>query len=172
MLIQPEREKLGDKVLRGAEALAQSFEQTDKALEQYRLPDQQQLKNVDARTGQPMHFTELVARIRKLNPSLWVEDSIHCPGHVGIYRHRTPTAEDPCDKEFLVAFPAEVLPEYSIIEVDAADLPIRERRGWRTVLVRLLQQKALRIKGVIELFGDASGESSARWRFYLHSLQN
>jgi len=172
MLIQPDRNKLGDKQVSGAEALAQSFEQTDKHLQQYRLADQEQLKNVEARLGQPLHFAEVIRRVVQLNPSLWAEDSIGCPGNVGFYRRRTPTELNPCDKEFLVAFPKDVLPEYSIIETDAADLPVKERRGWRTVLLRLLQQKALTIEQVSSAFDEASGESSARWRFYLHSLQN
>jgi len=172
MLIQPDRNKLGDKSLRGAEALAQSFEQIDKSLQQYRLPDHEQLKDVDARMGKPLHFAELIRRVVKLNPSLWAEDSINRPGNVGFYRHRTPTPEDPCDKEYLVAFPKDILPEYSIIETDAADLPVKEKRGWRTVLLRLLQQRALTIEQVSSAFDEASGESSARWGFYLHALQN
>jgi hypothetical protein len=171
MLIETNPDRLGDKLLSPQEALLRAFEETDRRLQVYRLTDHEELKDTKARFGYPLSFVELIRRVRKINPALWVEDSINMPGHCGFYRYKRPKQPDDPDKEFLAAFPKEVLPEYSIVLVDKADLPIKEMRGWRTVLLRLIQQKALLLQDVLIAFGDACSISSSRWRQYTQNYR-
>jgi len=147
--------------LSGKEALQQKFEQTDKLLEQYRLSDHEQLKDAEARLGAPLTHAMLIQRVLKLNSNLWAEDSINDSSVVGLYRR-----DQEGNKEFLVAFDKGWMPEFSIIFTDAADLPVKEKRGWRTVLIRLLKKRALSWAQVKSVFGDVHGthERNTRWR--------
>lgn len=172
MLIETNPDRLGDKLLSPQEALLRAFEETDRRLRVYRLTDHEELKDAKMRFGHPLSFVELIRRVRKINPALWVEDSINMPGHCGFYRYKRPERSDDPDKEFLAAFPKTILPEFSIILTDAADLPIKEQRGWRTVLLRLIQQRALRIEDVLVAFDEASGTVAKRWLQYTQHLRS
>jgi hypothetical protein len=159
MLIVPSTEFLGDKRLSREERLLKSFEETDRALEKYRLDDHEELKNAEKRLGQQLSHQELIRRVVKLNPQVWAEDSNYDKNVVGFYRTNSAG-----EKEYLVAFEKGILPEFSFIFVDAADLPVKEKRGWRTVLHRLLAKGALTWAQVLEIFGDAHGINATRWR--------
>lgn len=160
MLIQPNSRALGDGLLSRAEALKRTYESTDRMLQKYRLPDHESLKDAEARMGSPMLHTELIRRVTKLNPAIWAEDSRANPTTVcGFY---TRGAEG---VRFLGAFEKGWLPEHSFILTDRADLATKEKRGWRTVLVRLLNEGVLTWPGVLRAFGDShSSIRNERWR--------
>lgn len=144
--------------LSAEEQLLKSFEETDKMLQVYRLDDHEELKNAEKRLGKPMSHTDLIRKVTRLNPAIWEEDSINDRNVVGFYTSRNGV------KTYLVAFEKGHLPEFSFILVDAADLPVKEKRGWRTVLLRLLAKNALTWAQVLEVFGDAHNLNSERWR--------
>lgn len=146
------------KRITGMEALRRSFEETDKELIKYRLDDQDALKNAEARMGKPMSHSDLFRRVSKCNPRITMEDSLNDPLVAGFY---LTTREG---KKYLVAFDKGYLPEFSIVVTDNADLPIKERRGWRTVLLRLLKQRALTWRQILAVWGDAHGHSSKLWQ--------
>lgn len=158
-IIVPSSQHLGDS-LSAQEKLLQKFEETDRMLQRYRLDDHEELKKAEERMGQRMDHPELIRRITKLNHGIWAEDSISDRTVVGLYR------VNPKDgtKQYLVAFDKGSLPEFSIIFTDNADLPIKEKRGWRTVLSRLIAQGALSWSQVMTLFEDAHGKHSRRWK--------
>lgn len=160
MLIQPDKAALGDGKLSAQEALLRAYADTDRRLQAYRVPDHEDLKNVELRLGSPMPHTELIRRVVKLNPRIWAETSINFPENWGFYT----TAPDGT-KRFLVAAPKGVLPEHSWVETDRADLAIKEHRGWRTVLVRLLDAGVLTWDQVTAGFGDSNSTArNSRWR--------
>lgn len=150
------------------ERLLASFEQTDRMLQQYRLDDHEALKNAETRIGKPMLHTELIQRVSKLTHNrVWAEDSRNDSKVSGFYTVREGV------KHFLGAFDKGPLPEFSFILTDSADLPVKEKRGWRTVLVRLLKQGVLTWSQVISGFGDATHSvSSGRWNFNTREFRN
>jgi hypothetical protein len=148
--------------LSAREKLQRSYEDTDKALMQYRLSDHDDLKNAEKRMGKPMMSSELVKRIEKLtNRAVWAEDSYRDPDNVvGFYTIKKR------EKVHICAFDKGAMPEYSIIMTDAADLPIKEKRGWRTVLTRLMQADVLTWSQVQYGFGEGMNHAAAnRWAF-------
>lgn len=160
MLVLPHSSQLGDGNVRGAEALARLYEDTDRRLRQFRLPDHDALKQRERLIGTPMAHTELIRRVTKLNPRVWAEDSINFPENWGFY-----TTDQHGAKTFIVAAAKGFLPEHSWIEADRADLATKEHRGWRTVLTRLLDAKALNWSQVTEAFGDTNSTArNLRWR--------
>lgn len=141
------------------EQLLRSYEDTDKRLERYRLSDHNDLKNARKRLGQPFTHRELIQRVEKVtNRRVWAEDSLHDPNVVGFYYTKNG------QKAYVCAFDKGMLPEFSIILTDTADLPIKEKRGWRTVLTRLLQTGAMSWSEVVYGFGDGLNHAAAnRW---------
>jgi hypothetical protein len=159
MLVDPQGDKLGDRRLSKEETLRKSFEDTDKRLEPYRLADQDELTKAEKRMGHPMSHTELIRRVTKLNPRIWAEDSNANPHTVvGFYTAKRD------EKIYLGSFEKGWLPEFSIILTDRADLPVKHRKGWRTVLLSLIQQGYLSLDAVIEAFGDALGINAKYWQ--------
>lgn len=130
-------------------------------LMRYRLDDHEDLKNAEARMGKQMAHNELIRRVVKLNPNVWAEDSRTHKNGIGFY-----TTDSEGNKKYLVAFEKGYLPEFSYIIVDRADLPIKEVRGWRTVLLRLLKQGVLTWKQIVDVFEDAYGYNAKRWQHY------
>lgn len=139
------------------ESLAQKYEETDRALQRYRLPDHEDLKQVEKRLGSPILHTELVRKVTKLNPNVWAEDSLADRNVIGFYTMANG------QKKYLVAFDKGWLPEFSYILTDRADLAYKEVRGWRTVLHRLLSQGALTMKQIASAFRIAGHSADGRW---------
>ena len=163
MLILDSPNKLGDKILSGSEALAKAKEEDAIENRQYQMDDHLLLTNLEARMGRPMMYQTLIERILKMNPNIWVEDSINCPGYANFYTMRgwVKTCLD-------AAFEKGALPEFSIlIEDDIRKLPVKEIRGWWTVLYRLLAQRAITKRQIRKAFGpEPEGFNSARWKTF------
>ena len=129
------------------EKLAELWEDTDKQLQQERVPDQENWKNADRQRGIPLDSNELVRRVQKMNPLLWVEDSLGCPGHAGFYFVKQG------HKAFSGAhFKKGMVFEFSRIYVDAADRPVGLEYGWREVLHRLLKKRLLTWGQIVKQF--------------------
>jgi hypothetical protein len=146
------------------EQLYEKWEQTDRALESQRYPDQASFANVEQQRGKAMWSKELVSRVIRLNNALFVEDSLGMPGYAAFYTVRQ-GIKVPCG----AAFKKGYLTEFAVIYPDAADLPVRYEPGWRTVLMRLVQFKALTKKQVLETWGDVyhNDARGKHWHLWL-----
>jgi hypothetical protein len=124
--------------LSAKEALQRSYQDTDAKLDQYRLPDQEDLKNIEKRIGHAMFYTEFIQRVEKVTGRrVWFEGSNVTPTVMGAY---TTVANQ---KTYICSFDKIAMPENSIVVTDDRNLPIKEIRGWRTVITRLIQSKAM-----------------------------
>ena len=134
---------------------------TNKQLDRYRLSDHEELKNSEKRTGQMLYHTDLIRRIEKItHKRVWAEDSKHDSAVCGFY------TQHQGQKKYICAFDKGPLPEYSHITTDERNLPIKEKRGWRTVLTRLMQAKVISWAQVVYGFGDGINHAaSERWNF-------
>lgn len=143
-----------------AESLAQKKEETHKFNHSYRLEDHKELKQAEARVGKPMAHDELIKRVEKATGrKVWGEVSLRDPNVYGFYT----TGQDG-EKKYICAFEKGYLPEFSIVLVDDHDMPIKEKRGWRTVLTRLLQTKAIKYYQIRNAFEISDHLSDDRWR--------
>jgi hypothetical protein len=98
---------------------------------------------------------------------VWAEDSYRDPQIAGFY------TRDKGEKKYICSFDKGPMPEFSIILTDAADLPIKEKRGWRTVLTRLLQANVINWNQIVCGFGDATHRVAAeRWGFNTREYRN
>lgn len=161
MLIQIDKNELGDKRLDPKENLAKLKEENLKLSGRSRIADQSLLENKDMAVGSPMQWQDLVHLLKKMNSSLIIEDggvrnalAVRFPGHLedGTY-----------GKRYITGFYKEVLPEFSCIKSDERGRPTRECRGWRTVLVPLIKQHIISYKDAVDVFGTPNGQRSGRW---------
>lgn len=158
--------ELRRKALPAKENLAKLREENYNAGEHYRLSDQLELKNAAKRTGEQLFHTELIRRIEKItHRRVFAEDSRADKNVCGFYTSAVDKATGATVKRFICAFDKGPLPEFSIITTDARDLPIKEKRGWRTVLTRLMQAKVITWPQVVYGFGSGDGQASDRWNF-------
>jgi hypothetical protein len=165
MLVLNDRKLLGDgpngENLRNEESLARIQHLTRKDLDRYRWPDQEEMTDFARRCGERMHHSELIRRVNHLNPAIFVEQSINFPDCLSFYHVAPQTGV----QTYLSYMDKGDMPEFSCMIVDEKDIPEKEIRGWRTILVRLLTLNALRWCDVKEEFGDPRLEINAR-RWY------
>jgi hypothetical protein len=134
----------------------------------YRLSDHDDLKDAAQRMGTPLMSNDLITRVEKLTGrQVWAEDSYRDSSVVGFYTVKKG------EKTYICSFDKGPMPEFSIILTDAADLPVKEKRGWRTVLTRLLQAGVITWPQVVYGFGDGRSHRAAdRWSFNTRDFRN
>ena len=127
-------------------------------LDMYRQSDHEWFRDFNRRRGIAMHSSDLILRIQKLNPHIFVQQQYNFPDDWGLYTDAMGRVQ------FLTGVPKNWLTEFSYALVDDRDLPTEERRGWRTVLVYCLMKGALAWKDVTREFGEPTdGLNEQRW---------
>lgn len=124
----------------------------------YRQSDHEWFKNFLRRKGEVMHSSDLIQRLQQLNPHILVQQQYNFPEDWGLYTSALGRIQ------FLTGLPKGWLTEFSYALVDDRDLPLEERRGWRTVLVYCLMKGAITWDQVLAEFGEPiDGFNEQRW---------
>jgi hypothetical protein len=148
---------LQNEQLMSGELLRALHEDTDKQLERQRMPGQNDFLNAEKRTGKALFSNKFIAMVLKLNPKLVCEDSKALKGCAAFYEVRYNPATGKQEKRYTAAcFRKGLIPEFTIVKEDAAGLVNSDgiTYGWRTVLQRLIQGKALRYGDAVRIFGE------------------
>jgi len=119
-----------------------------------------------ARTLNYLSQNEVIRRLQKLIPNLYFTDG-RIYGDVSVYR--TYGQGQPQlggnSFEYLMYIPGGLMPEFSVMEFDAKNVPVKEaQRGWRTILLRLIKSKLVTEQKAHEAFGEPRGLGSASYR--------
>lgn len=131
----------------------------------YRLSDHAAFADFERRKGQVIHSSEVIYRILRLAPRLVVQRQLNFEHEWGFYFPGQRLI-------YLSGFHDGWLTEFSYAFVDDRDLPTEERRGWRTVLVRLMGRGVLLWRDVVKEFGNSDGLNSERWLRYTAPYRN
>lgn len=171
MLIQPDIHELGDKRLDGKENVAKLREECLSQAAASRISGQDELEKQERSAGPRLHYAEIIRRIRDVNRDIRVLDG--SPGNVALYARKRPCDEgfgeiDPkgeffTDHKYVGGMPKDWLPEFSHVILDTSLLPVREIRGWRTVLISLIRGGALTYNQAISQFGEPRDQRGNRW---------
>jgi hypothetical protein len=153
MLIQTDINELGDKRLSPEEALAKLKEENAKKTAEYRIPNQAVLEDQLAAIGQAMPYQTFIKKLKSIQPRLIIEDG-GIEGALAIRNYA---------KEYLTGFYKDVLTEFSFVTTDTRGLPVRESRGWRSVLISLIKQHVISYRTVVKEFGEPWGSRSNLW---------
>lgn len=177
MLIQADINELGDKRLSPIESVAQKREECIALAGTRRIAHQDDLEDPSRVLGPRILFSDFIARLRRIVPSLTVRDGL--PGNVALYAPcnaqelevQTLTWQNDKDlffmrHKYVGGFPKTEMHEYSGLEVEEyTRLANKEIRGWRTVLIMLLEQGIVTYKKVVAEFGDVGTDKRGwRWR--------
>lgn len=134
--------------------------------DRYRLFDHEAFKDFERRRGFVLHSSEFIYRVQKLNPCVIVQAQLNFPGEWGLY------VELNNKLVYLSGFHGGWLTEFSYTLVDERDIPTEERRGWRTVLLKLMARGILAWEEAVEEFGHSDGLNSDRWMMYTEPYRN
>lgn len=155
--------------LRDEEAEICVREQNRKDLDKYRWGDQADMANLEKRKGQMMHHSDLIRMVSRLNPAVFVEQSINFPGCLSFYHQNPMTGQ----KKYLTWMDKGWMPEFSYILLDWQEIPEQEVIGWRTVLVKLMQRGALTWKQIKEEVDNPRSTANAmRWYAQTEEFRN
>ncbi len=135
-------------------------------LDTYRLWDHNSFRDFHRRKGCVLHSSEFIFRLQELNPNISVSHQINFADDWGLYTDMVGGSI------YLSGFPKGWLTEFSYCLVDDRNLPTEEKRGWRTVLIRLLGKGVLTWEQVVNEFGDSEGFNSERWLTYSAPYRN
>lgn len=195
MLIQPDRNELGDKRLDPKENVIAQREKCLEMAARKRIYRQDELEDYQRAFGPRLSSGEMVRRLSKLIPTLkFLKGS---PGNIAVYAPRGPAEVQAryyewyqeqeeaahrgrkrqdrffLDYKYVGGFPEGCMQEYTTIDIDNANLGTKEHRSWRTVLMGLIQQGLVSFAGVVKEFGDADGDRRGwRWNDTLRKWRN
>jgi hypothetical protein len=144
------------------------------AVRRQRHQHQDDFRDDVAREGRPMHHSEFFLRLRRIVPNLYITPG-NVIGDFALYKTY------PCgqrklegrDFEYLGYAHMGISPEYSQYEFNDRDIMQREkRRGWRTILLRMIKSGMITEPQSRKIFGDAVGPASTVWKRTLFALRN
>lgn len=143
-----------------AEAAAKAKEDTLALAAKNRIPDQDLLEETEMAKGYYLDHNELIRRLQRLNSQILIQQG----GVANAVAVRYPLMEDgELKQQYVTGFFLEPLPEYSSVTTDDKGLPVREIRGWRSVLLALIRVGALTHSQCDVMFGPAAGQRSGLW---------
>ncbi len=130
----------------------------ERRLAPQRLRNQELMMNAPSRMGRTLSSSELIMHLQRLIPGFKTSPG-GILGDISFYRALGDTIDS------LGWVTKGIVPEYSIVHVDARGLPKSEQRGWRTVLIRLIKHGVITEAQCDREFGlPSQGEVSCLWR--------
>lgn len=138
------------------------------ALENFKLPHQEELTNAPARVGKPMKDTDVIDKVRKLSGYLiWSEDSIACPGGANFYRWGLNGKKECLDS----AFKRGMLPQWTTWHQEEMGLVEDVTVGWMQILSRLVQKGSIRYQDISKEFNLGNEDIHAA-RFWKQQMKD
>lgn len=176
MLIQPDINELGDKRLDPKESVAREREELLKIASTRKIAGQEELEDAERSAGPRLAYTEIIRRIQVEAPSLKVLEG--APGSVALYFPRTRKELEEMDAQggrdqerdiffhhfkYVGGMEKKDMPEFAHVILDTSNLPVREYRGWRSVVIGLIKQGVLSYRAAVSQFGEPRGVRAGRW---------
>ena len=161
------------------EELCRQKELTRNSVKEYKFYRQDELTTEEGKKGRVMHCLEFLKILEKVRPA-YMSANIR-KGLTGLAVYHPVDESDAetgqmkrVDWHYVCAVQVGFMWEYSVLHVDPrTGLPLNEKwRGWRTVLLRLIQQGHLTEQQALELFGPALGAPARRYNEQLYYWRN
>ena len=176
MLVQTDINELGDKRLNPDEAVIREREELLRLASTRKIKGQEELEDAERSAGPRMAYTEFLRRLRSEAPALKALDG--SPGSIALYYPRsneelaqienTQGRDQERDQffhyhKYVGGMEKHEMPEFAHVILDTSNLPVREYRGWRSVLIGLIKQGVLTYAAAIRQFGEPHGPRGMRW---------
>lgn len=170
--VETDIHELGDKRLSPDEAVIREREDLIKVVSAKKIAGQEGLEDSERAGGARMAWTEVIRRLQKINSEIQARDGIS--GHIALYRPKRRDEYQPMDWEqvppggpffrdhvYVYGMEKQPTPEWSVVTLDNAGLPERERIGWRSVVLAFIKSGAIPYRNACEEFGDPSSDLRA-----------
>lgn len=151
------------------------FEKNASARREHQFPNQEELKL--QREGRILHMNEFLSMLRRCGLNAWYSDKGGMAKTLGLYIGHDKLAS--CTHEtglphYVCFVQVPFMQEYEELNFDRYNVPLgSKRRGWRTVLLKLLEQRLVSVAKVNEVFGEpATGPVSRRYKEYIQFMGN
>lgn len=176
--------KLRETLLSSEEAIVARQEQQDKVrARKSRKTDWDEFVDAPRRWGRPMHHSEFIQHLRRLIPGLYVTDGVQ-KDRLGLYiwDRNEPFEGKTGGTVFLGWLHRGWNPEYEIDIVDDVGVAISQKRGWRTLLLRMILRRDAKTfipkslfseEDALREFGPPSnGPTASNYRMQLWQFRN
>jgi hypothetical protein len=175
---------LRKQILSAEEAIAAKTEQLeDIRIRKSRKTDWDEYIDAPRRWGTPLHHSEIISKLRRVIPNLYVDDGMQRNTlSLYIWDGTHPFESKVGGTVFLGWIHYGYNPEYEIDLVNDVGIAIGQKRGWRTILIRLICRRDAKTfvpKSLIteqqaqELFGDpTNGPTASNYRMHLYRFRN
>ncbi len=152
------------------EELARLKEENTYARSRYKFSMQDEFKL--ERQGQILTSNEFLRRLRTIGLHVWYGDRSGMAGTTGLY------AVVPgwlgAEQQYVGFVQLPFMQEFEELHFDRYDVPLGcKRRGWRTVLLRLVQNRIISEEKLNQVFREApTGPVSRRYLQQMHHFRN
>jgi hypothetical protein len=162
----------GSTSTQNVEELARQKELSTEFVKEYRMYRQDELVDGPERVGRIMHCLEFLKLLETIRPA-YLSANIR-KGLTGLAVYH-PGQVDGKDVEwhYVCAVQVGFMHEYSSMHFDSRGLPLNEKwRGWRTVLLRLIQLGHVTEEQALKVFGEPSPSGGRRYKEQLYCWRN
>lgn len=146
-----------------AEAAISAKEETKKLAAKNHIPDQKLLEDRDMARGYELEPNDFIARLQKLTSKVLIrQGGVRNAVAVCV---QVPVSEDyPTGWKYITGFYInQRLPEFSSVTTDQFGVAHKEIRGWRSVLLALINAGAVDRRKADIAFGPALGQRTDLW---------
>jgi len=152
------------------ESFQAAKEESDEQVSQYKMDRQELLMNAKARKINAIGTRDFVDKLRRNGVKCFTIDNGFPPQTIALWAIRP----DSDKLQYVCYLQVPAMYEWSVLKVDRHGLPAGEDfRGWRTVLMQLIEKQILTEKKAHEIFGRPSdGETSIIYRESLWFFRN
>jgi hypothetical protein len=159
------------------EELCRQKEMSKEMVKEYQFYRQDELLDLPSRKGRVLHCLEFLKMLETIRPAYLSANIQKGLTGLAVYHPKEMKGEDGIikrvDWHYVCGVQVGYMYEYSVLHVDERGLPLNEKwRGWRTVLLRLIQLGHVTEQQALEVFGEPTGIASRRYREQLYCFRN
>jgi hypothetical protein len=161
------------------EELCRQKELTRNSVKDYKFYRQDELTTEEGKKGRVLHCLEFLRMLEKIRPAYLSSNVRKGLTGLAVYHPQDVLNQETgvierVDWQYVCACQVPYMWEYSVLHIDPrTGLPLNEKqRGWRTVLLRLIQSGHVTEQQALEVFGEAIGQASRRYREQLFFWRN
>lgn len=149
------------------EELCRQQEKSNAMVKDYKFyrQDEDELGNEELRRGLVMNCMEFLDKLNTLIPAYLSSRILKGLSGLAVLHHG--------EWKYVCSVQVGYMHEYSSLHFDSHGLPLNEKwRGWRTVLLRLIQNGFITEQQADATFGEARGPASRRYKEQLYFWRN
>lgn len=160
------------------EELMRQQEMSKEMVKEYKMYKQDELLDTPERVGRVMHCLEFLRLLETIRPAYLSANIRKGLTGLAVWHPKDVVDEESgevkrVDWQYVCGVQVGFMHEYSSFHFDKRGLPLNEKwRGWRTVLLRLIQLGHITEEQERQVFGEATGVASRRHREQLFCFRN